>query len=68
MDKLVERERIGVVLRDFDEATYRTSAACALALVEEAEVRARCMRAARAHFDLQTVGAQRYINVYRRLG
>ncbi len=68
MDKLVERERIGVVLHDFDEATYRTTAACALALAEDAEVRARCMRAAQAHFDLQTVGGQRYINVYRRLG
>jgi len=67
MDKLVERENVGVVLHRFDEATYRTAAAQALVLAEDPEVRARCRCTAYAHFDLQTVGGQKYINVYRRL-
>jgi glycosyltransferase involved in cell wall biosynthesis len=67
MDELVERERVGVVLRDFDEAAYRAAAERALALTEERGVRERCERIAHERFDLNTVGGPRYLNVYRRL-
>jgi glycosyltransferase involved in cell wall biosynthesis len=67
MDELVESERVGVVLRDFDEAACRAAAGRALALAEDAEVRERCKRIAHERFDLNTVGGPRYINVYRRL-
>lgn len=66
-DDLVEREQVGVLLRDFQEATYRSAATEALVLAEDAEVRKRCRRVARERFDLKTVGGRRYINVYRRL-
>jgi glycosyltransferase involved in cell wall biosynthesis len=67
-DELVERERVGILLRDFQEATYRGAATEALALAEDADVGARCRRVARERFDLKRVGGQRYVNVYRRLG
>jgi glycosyltransferase involved in cell wall biosynthesis len=67
MDELVESEQVGVVIRDFGDNAYQTAAAHALMLADDEEVRARCRRIARARFDLQTVGGQRYLNVYRRL-
>lgn len=67
MDDLVERERLGVVLRDFNHDSYETAAVKALALAEDDEVRARCRRLAREYFDLETVGGPRYIQVYQRL-
>jgi glycosyltransferase involved in cell wall biosynthesis len=67
-DELVERERVGVVLRDFQDATYESAATEALLLAEDLEIRARCRRVARERFDLTTVGGERYVNVYRRLG
>jgi glycosyltransferase involved in cell wall biosynthesis len=67
MDELVERERVGVVLHDLNEADYRAAAERALMLVEDVEVRERCKRIARERFDLTTIGGQRYLNVYLRL-
>lgn len=67
MDELVTRERVGVVLRDFDEQAYATAAEQALALAEDGEVRARALRVAHKYFDLKTVGGRGYVNVYRRL-
>ena len=67
MDELVTRERVGVVLRDFDEQAFATAAEQALALSEDAGVRARAVQAAHHYFDLKTVGRRGYLNVYRRL-
>jgi len=67
MDEVVERERVGVVLRDFDEQSYAMAAEQALALAEDEGVRARSIRVAHQYFDLKTVGGRRYVNVYRRL-
>lgn len=68
MDELVERERVGVVLHDFDELACQTAARQALVLAENEEVRSHCRRVARERFDLKTVGGRRYVNIYRRLG
>jgi glycosyltransferase involved in cell wall biosynthesis len=68
MDDVVERERVGVVLSDFEEQSYATAAEQALRLAEDEEVRARAVRVAHQYFDLKTVGGRRYVNVYRRLG
>jgi glycosyltransferase involved in cell wall biosynthesis len=67
MDEVVERERVGVVLRDFDGQSYALAAEQALALAEDEQVRARATRVAHQYFDLKTVGGRRYVNVYRRL-
>lgn len=67
MDEVVERERVGVVLRSFEEQSYEEAAERALALVEDKQVRARAMQVAHRYFDLNTVGGRGYVNVYRRL-
>lgn len=67
MDQLVEQEQVGVVLRHFDEDGYERAANEALLIAQDQESRERCRRVARVYFDLQTVGGQRYLNVYRRL-
>lgn len=66
-DELIERERIGVVLRSFDKETYAAAAEEALALAADPQLRVRCARVARQYFDLHEVGGQRYREVYRRL-
>lgn len=67
MDQLVEREQVGVVLREFDNDAYHSAAAQALIFADDAEIGARCRQVALDYFDLRTVGGPRYVNVYRRL-
>jgi glycosyltransferase involved in cell wall biosynthesis len=66
-DELLERERVGVVVRDFNTEAYTRAAEAALLLAEDPETRARCLRVAREKFDLVTVGGAGYDHVYRRL-
>ncbi|HEV2707717.1 MAG TPA: glycosyltransferase [Pyrinomonadaceae bacterium] len=66
-DELIESERVGVLVREFDAASLAKAADAALALARDASMAARCLDAARRHFDLRTVGGVRYRNVYRRL-
>ena len=66
-DELVEREQLGVVLRTFDEATYKAAALEAVALAHDNNVRGRAQRIAHQLFDLVTVGGPRYVEVYQRL-
>lgn len=67
MDRLVERERVGVVMREFSDDAYETAAAEALLLADDATVRSNCQRIAREYFDLHRVGGPRYVRVYRKL-
>lgn len=67
MDDLVRRERVGVVLRAFDEQSYKEAAEQALLLVRDRETPERARAAAHKYFDLKAVGGRGYINVYRRL-
>jgi glycosyltransferase involved in cell wall biosynthesis len=67
-DELLERERVGVVVRGFRPEDYEEAAARAVALAEDPGTRARCLDAAREFFDLEAVGGARYCEVYRRLG
>jgi glycosyltransferase involved in cell wall biosynthesis len=66
-DKLVESERVGVVLSSFDEHTLAAAAEQALALTEDPTLRARCIEVALRHFDLASIGRAGYTNVYRRI-
>ena len=66
-DELLERERVGVVVRGFTREDYSEAAALAVSLAEDPTARARCVEAARRHFDLATVGGARYLSVYRRI-
>jgi glycosyltransferase involved in cell wall biosynthesis len=66
-DELLERERVGVLVREFDDVDYARAAQEALRLCEEPGTSARCVEVARKFFDLETVGGRRYLDVYRRL-
>jgi glycosyltransferase involved in cell wall biosynthesis len=66
-DELIERERVGVLVREFKEEEYARAAREALRLCEEPGVASHCAEVARSHFDLASVGGRRYRDVYRRL-
>jgi glycosyltransferase involved in cell wall biosynthesis len=67
MDDLLERERVGVVLQGFDDSSYRAAAVEAIKLAENIGIRQKARNVAHQHFDLETVGGQRYFDVYRKL-
>lgn len=67
VDDLLERERIGVILRSFDHEGYTDAVERILALLSGQEVSIRCRAAARRHFDLVQVGRAGYYSVYHRL-
>ncbi len=67
VDDLLERERVGVVVRDFTTAEFARAAEVAHALANDASVRAHCVEVARRYFDLQEVGGKGYANVYSRI-
>ena len=66
-DELLEGERVGVVVREFTREAYAGAAAEALRLAATPEIAGRCAEVARKHFDLVSVGGERYRGVYRRL-
>lgn len=66
-DELLERERVGIVVRGFTREEFASAAARAVSLAEDVDTRVRCAEAARRHFDLVTVGGARYLSVYRRI-
>lgn len=67
VDSLLERERVGVVVRDFTSAEFARAAEAAHGLANDASVRTHCVEIARRHFDLQAVGGKGYANVYSRI-
>ena len=66
-DSLLEKEGVGVIVRDFNPAEFARAAEVGLALAEDPGVRTHCVAVARLHFDLQSVGGKGYANVYSRL-
>ena len=67
VDALLAREHVGVLLEELDARAYARAAEQALQLVSEPQIRERCIAAARRNFDLTTVGAARYQDVYGRI-
>ncbi len=68
MDDLLKSERVGVVVNNFSREEFERAAERALQLAAESGVRERCLEVARRCFDVKTIGANGYANVYRRLG
>ena len=66
-DDLLEVERIGVVVKDFDHDALSRAAEEALALADESGIAERCRQTAQRHFDLVNVGGARYLQLYRHL-
>lgn len=67
MDKLVTEERVGVVVESFSPEALAESAARALRMADDRDIRTRCRRVARQFFDLAAIGGAGYLNVYRRV-
>lgn len=68
VDHLLESEKVGVIIQDFKPAELARAAEAALKLAKDVDVHTRCTDVARRYFDLKTVGAEGYLNVYRRIG
>lgn len=67
MAEVLDGERVGVVLRSFDQASLVAGLAQLLALAADPSTAARCVAAAQKHFSLDE-GVQRYAAVYQQLG
>ena len=66
-DELVEREKVGVVIQNFDQGSYETAAAKAVEIAADPRISDRARRVAQQYFDLKTVGGRSYVDVYRKL-
>lgn len=66
-DVLVEQFHAGSLVREFNAESYRRSAAEVEALAAEPDTRAKARAVARELFDLRTVGAKRYAELYKRV-
>lgn len=67
VDQLLQTHSVGVLVRDFTAAEFARAAEAALALAGDARTHARCVEVGRLHFDLHTVGGNRYAKVYKRI-
>jgi glycosyltransferase involved in cell wall biosynthesis len=66
-DQLLTTGRVGVVVRALEPGAYREAAESLNTLLDDPALSLRCMAAARAQFDLESIGGPRYRRVYERL-
>ena len=64
LDELIEADRVGVILREFNRDAYISALTEAEALREDGMIPARCRESARRRFDLKKVGGARYLRLY----
>ena len=67
VDLLIEGERVGALITDFSDASYRRALDEIDSLRKIGDLEDRCRIAARAGFDLRRIGWQRYVRLYHRL-
>jgi glycosyltransferase involved in cell wall biosynthesis len=60
---LIERHRIGVVLKSFDQAGYQNAVSELLVLLRQPDLAQRCRTVAIDHFSL-ALGVERYARIY----
>jgi len=65
-EAILEGERVGVVLRSFDDAAHVQGVEALLKLVADVDVKPRCIRVAHQYFALEQ-GVARYDQIYREL-
>lgn len=66
MTEVLERDRVGVALRDFGDEAIRDALSRLLALAEEPGITERCADSAQRHFSLDD-GVRSYQSIYERL-
>jgi glycosyltransferase involved in cell wall biosynthesis len=67
VDELLQSERVGLIVRSFDDASLAEAAAQAVMLTEDPQTEARCRKAAADYFDLSEIGGKRYQELYERI-
>lgn len=65
-ESILAGENVGVVLRSFDNNAHQTGVHDLLKLVEESNVKSRCIRVAHQYFAL-TEGVKKYDQIYRTI-
>ncbi len=66
-DELLKTERVGIIVRNFDNHSLVCAATAALMLADEPGISARCREAAHRHFELASIGGARYVKGYQHL-
>ena len=66
-DKLLENEKIGVCLKNFDGTEMALRTKEILKILGEDKISDKCIKTAYQYFDLINIGGKRYQEVYRRL-
>ena len=66
MAEILETENVGIALRSFDPVTLKAGVESLLGLLADADIRERCVAAARRHFSLEQ-GVASYASIYRLL-
>jgi glycosyltransferase involved in cell wall biosynthesis len=67
VDEVVEGDRVGVVLRSFDDESFARALEEVGALEAEGGLRERCRASAERRFDIERVGGPKYRRLYERL-
>lgn len=67
LDAMIEGDRVGTIVREFNEAAYLQALSAVDALCQDESTAARCRASAVNRFDLATVGGPRYLRLYNRL-
>ena len=67
MDEVIEGDRVGVVLRDFDDESFTRALREVEALRAEGDLAQRARASAERRFDLERVGGAKYRRLYARL-
>lgn len=66
-DFLLETEKVGVCLKDFNQNETAEAAREIIILLSEDKIAEKCVKVAHKKFDLSVVGGENYRKVYRRL-
>lgn len=67
VDAVVETDRVGVIVREYDREAYRRALAAVEEMRGEGRLEERCRETAARRFDLETVGGEGYRRLYRRV-
>ena len=66
-DFLLESEKVGICLKNFNQNEMAKAAKDIIKLLSENGIEGKCVKVAHKSFDLSSVGGENYRNVYRRL-
>jgi glycosyltransferase involved in cell wall biosynthesis len=66
-DALINDWRAGVLIEDFTDAEFASAGRAIEAMASRPEVRQQARAVAERLFDLNTIGAERYVSLYERV-